>query len=304
MPHILILCDNFGNNIAKLLENMDINYLDLFNNKHSFFYECLNFKEGLALPKNKNELNVITINNNIYPNKNRDDILEVDNKNKYYVIPNILVDNINSINFAYLQDFHFDMIIFDLNNSKSISMIREFFKKITNPLNTNYKSLIYFLVEQQDTSKKDKEKANNNNNDPNSNDGSKFVINSNILNIQKTLLKFFDLFYYKKETILLYGNYSGINKNNPILKSDDNNSNNNNTLNESYSSDEKESLKITGLIPNNNIEKEYGIDIDLFFYKKNFINLNFSTLNYKGLLNGLIIKKMKWSLNFDKFKFY
>ena len=320
MPHILILCDNFGNNIAKLLENMDINYLDLFNNKHSFFYECLNFKEGLALPKNKNELNVITINNNIYPNKNRDDILEVDSKNKYYVIPNILVDNINSINFAYLQDFHFDMIIFDLNNSKSISMIREFFKKITNPLNTNYKSLIYFLVEQQDTSKKEKEKANNNtnnNSDPNSNDGNKFVINSNILNIQKTLLKFFDLFYYKEETILLYGNYSGINKNNPILKSDDNNNNtnsnnhnnnhntnNNNTLNESYSSDEKESLKITGLIPNNNIEKEYGIDIDLFFYKKNFINLNFSTLNYNELFNGLIINRMKWSLNLDKSKFH
>ena len=71
-------------------------------------------------------------------------------------------------------------------------------------MNTNYKSLIYFLVEQQDTSKKDKEKANNNNNDPNSNDGSKFVINSNILNIQKTLLKFFDLFYYKEETLLLH----------------------------------------------------------------------------------------------------
>ena len=320
IPHILILCDNFNNNITKLFENTDINYLDLFNNKQSFFYECLNFKEDLVSSKNKNELNVITINNNIYLNKNKDEILEKENNNKKYVIPNIVVDNINSINTTFLQDYHFDIIIFDLNNSRSLGGIKEFFKKITNPLNTNYESLYYFIIEQHDNSKKKDNNSNNintKNNDKTSNsfpilmapnsienipENNKNITNSKIMNIQKALLRFFDLFYQKEETILLYGNYSGINKNNPYIDNSNINSSNNNLIKDS--NDEKENLKLVTLIPNYNNNSEVGLDIDLFYYKKNFINLNFSTLNYNDLFNGLSINNIKWSLNIDKSKYH
>ena len=293
MPHILIINDNFSNSISKFLEKGEINYLDLFNNKQSFFYECINFKEDLVSSKNKNELNVITINNNIYLNKNREEILEKENKVKKYVIPNIIVDNINSINFTFLQDYHFDLIIFDLNNSKNLGKIKEFFKKITNPLNINYKSLYYFIIEKQDSSKINKNNIININNTDNNKS------NTISVSIQKTLLKFFDLFYHKEETILLYGNYSGINKNNPFLNKNSNDS----PVTENYTNDEKENLKLVNLLPNiNNVED--GPDIDLFFYKKNFINLNFSTLNYNDTFNGLIINNMKWSLNIDKSKYH
>ena len=335
-PHILILYDSFNNNIKNLLEDEDIKYLDLFNTKQSFFYECINFKEDLISTKNKNELNVITINNNLYLNKNREEILDKDTKTKNYIIPNIIVDNINSINLTYLQDYHFDMIIFDFNLSRSLCSIKEFFKKITNPLNTNYKSLFYFLIERQDTTK----------NRPNTpsptaststevssitpplpvlvSSGNKEIvpeqpskspsINIYSMNMQKALLRFFDLFYQKEETILLYGNYSGISKNNPFFnksKTEDESKNelkdestkNNNLINENISNDEKESLKTAYLIPNNTINNnniEDSIDIDLFYYKKNFINLNFSTLKYNDAFNGFIINNMKWSLNINK----
>ena len=341
MPHILILCDN--NNIKQFLfENGDINYLDLFNNKQSFFYECINFKEDLISAKNKNELNVITINNNLYLNKNREEILEREKSNKNYVIPNIVVDSINSINLTYLQDYHWDMIIFDLNHSRSLCSIREFFKKITNPLNINYKSLYYFMIEQQDHSKN---KNNNNsintiippiinNPIPSSSEPNNTLVNvpslvvpgrkeaspepirpsvnNNInMNIQKALMRFFDLFYHKEETILLYGNYSGINQNNPYFnRANDqlqNNENNNiplNDTNDNNINDEKENLKQVNLILNYDTNAEDSPDIDLFYFKKNFINLNFATLNYNDLFNGLIINNTKWSLNIDKTKFH
>ena len=333
-PHILILYDSFSNKMTKFFENEDINYLDLFNTKQSFFYECINFKEDLVSTKNKNELNVITINNNLYLNKNREEILDKDIVTKNYVVPNIIIDNINSINLTFLQDYHFDMIIFDFSYSRSLCSIKEFFKKITNPLNTNYKSLYYFLIERQDNTK-----IRTNAPTPSTSTSTttetppvlfssenKEIIpeqpikpaNLNIysINMQKAILRFFDLFYHKEETILLYGNYSGISKNNPIvkelkakdeLKIESKDETDNNTINDNISNDEKESLKTAFLIPSTTINKdkiEDSIDIDLFFYKKNFINLNFSTLKYNDKFNGLIINNMKWSLNIDKSKYH
>ena len=326
MPHILILCDNFTNNITKLIENTDINYLDLFNNKQSFFYECINFKEDLISLKNKNELNVITLNNNIYVNKNKNEIFEKESEKKY-VLPNLIVDNINSINLTYLQDFHFDMIIFDLNHSRSLGTIREFFKRITNPLNTNYKSLYYIIIEQQESSKnKNNNLANNNNNtDSNSLNQLPLLItpnstevnpepnkssspNNNYMRIQKVLLRFFNLFYQKEETLLLYSDYCGINKNNPYLNKLKNDSKIINSLNENenYPKDEQENLKLVNLISksNNSDNIEENLDFDLIFFKKNFINLNFSTLNYQDSFNGMIINNMQWSLNIDTSKYH
>ena len=324
MPHILILYDNFTNNITKLIENTDINYLDLLNNKQSFFYECINFKEDLISSKNKYELNVITLNNNIYLNKNKHEIFDKENESKY-TLPNIIVDNINSINLTYLQGFHFDMIIFDLNHSRSLGLIREFFKKITNPLNTNYKSLYYFMIEHQENSKNKNNNMTNTNNNIDINSPNQLPnlmaptsaevlpepnkiqsTTNNFMRIQKVLLRFFDLFYQKEENLLLYGNYTGINGNNPYLHKSNNDSENQNSLNDNNPNEVKENLKLVNLIPNTNItnNNEDSLDFDLLFFKKNFINLNFSTLSYKDTFNGLIINNMKWSLNIDRSKYH
>jgi hypothetical protein len=121
------------------------------------------------------------------------------------------------------------------------------------PLNNNYLSLKYILLEKNDN--KD---------------------NKDLEKLQKIIYHFFNLFYHKEDTILLYGNYSG--KNNCFIKENkDNISNNNITLNDS--SDEKDNLSQINLIPSLSYSSDEQ-DLDAFNYNKNFINLNFSTLKY------------------------
>ena len=279
-PHILILDDNSknsnnnnsNNSLFKLIEKSSTNFLNLSSNKQTFIYECINFSKDLYSFIG-DELNVLKINNNIYLNKNKENILEEENI-KRYTNPYILIDNIDSKNLSFLQDYHFDLIIFDLNNSKSLLKIREFFKKITSPLNTNFATLKYILLEQNETMKNSGEKNNL--------DAFKCL--------DKIINNFFKLFYNKEDTILLYGNYSGINLNTKNLK---------------INSDEKDNLKQINLVQNSVREiPEDEDDIDPFFYQKNFINLNFATLQYNECFNGFIINNMKWSLNLDKRKYH
>ena len=279
-PHILILDDNSknsnnnnsNNSLFKLIEKSSTNFLNLSSNKQTFIYECINFSKDLYSFIG-DELNVLKINNNIYLNKNKENILEEENI-KRYTNPYILIDNIDSKNLSFLQDYHFDLIIFDLNNNKSLLKIREFFKKITSPLNTNFATLKYILLEQNETMKNSGEKNNL--------DAFKCL--------DKIINNFFKLFYNKEDTILLYGNYSGINLNTKNLK---------------INSDEKDNLKQINLVQNSVREiPEDEDDIDPFFYQKNFINLNFATLQYNECFNGFIINNMKWSLNLDKRKYH
>ena len=275
-PHILILEDNnnanMNNSLLDLIEKSDINFLNLLSNKQTFIYECINFNKDLYSFIG-DELNVLKINNNIYLNKNKENILEEDNI-KRYTNPYILIDMIDSKNLSFLQEYHFDLIIFDLNNIKSLIKIREYFKKIDSPLNTNYKTLKYILLEQNETIKK--------NNDKTSLELFK--------NFDKIINNFFKLFYNKEDTILLYGNYSGINHNLKNLKSN---------------LEEEDNLKQINLIQNNIKDMpEDEEDIDPFNCKKNFINLNFATLQYNDSFNGLLINNMKWSLNLDKNKYH
>ena len=270
IPHILILNDNNNikkeenNNFSKILLNNNIKYLDLFNNKQSFIYECINFSED--------SLNVLKIGNNIYLNKIKENILENENI-KRYINQNILIDNIDSINVSFMQEYHFDLIIFDLKYIQSLIKIKEFFAKIMSPLNNNYLSLKYILLEKNDN--KD---------------------NKDLEKLQKIIYHFFNLFYHKEDTILLYGNYSG--KNNCFIKENkDNISNNNITLNDS--SDEKDNLSQINLIPSLSYSSDEQ-DLDAFNYNKNFINLNFSTLKYNDSFNGLDINNIKWAFYLDQ----
>ena len=261
-----------NNSLLDLIEKSDINFLNLLSNKQTFIYECINFNKDLYSFIG-DELNVLKINNNIYLNKNKENILEEDNI-KRYTNPYILIDMIDSKNLSFLQEYHFDLIIFDLNNIKSLIKIREYFKKIDSPLNTNYKTLKYILLEQNETIKK--------NNDKTSLELFK--------NFDKIINNFFKLFYNKEDTILLYGNYSGINHNLKNLKSN---------------LEEEDNLKQINLIQNNAKDMpEDEEDIDPFNCKKNFINLNFATLQYNDSFNGLLINNMKWSLNLDKNKYH
>ena len=201
--------------------------------------------------------------------KNKENIL-VEEKIKRYVNHNILIDNIDSKNLSFLQEYHFDLIIFDLKNIKSLLKLKEFFKKITSPLNNNYQVIKYILLEQSENKYNDEIEMYN--------------------NLDKIMNNFFNLFYNKEDTILLYGNYSGIN-----INAEDKN----------YSGDEKDNLKQINLITNNskqipNDEK----DLDAFYNQKNLINLNFSTLQYNDSFNGLLINNMKWSLNLDREKYH
>ena len=261
LPHILILNDdnnknnNNENSLVKLLENNNLNYLNLLSNKQTFIYECINFSEDLF---SHNELNILRIKNHLYLHKNKENILKQDNI-KRFVSQNILIDNIDSKNISFMQEYHFDLIIFDLKNIKSLLKLREYFQKINSPLNTNYEVLKYILLEQSDSS-----------------------------NFDKVINNFFNLFYNKEDTILLYGNYSGKNKNQKWLE---------------YSEEEKDNLKLINLIPNNIIQ-ETEEDLDPFHYQKNFINLNYSTILYNDSFNGLIINNIKWALYLNKNEFH
>ena len=261
LPHILILNDdnnknnNNENSLVKLLENNNLNYLNLLSNKQTFIYECINFSEDLF---SHNELNILRIKNHLYLHKNKENILKQDNI-KRFVSQNILIDNIDSKNISYMQEYHFDLIIFDLKNIKSLLKLREYFQKINSPLNTNYEVLKYILLEQSDSS-----------------------------NFDKVINNFFNLFYNKEDTILLYGNYSGKNKNQKWVE---------------YSEEEKDNLKLINLIPNNTIQ-ETEEDLDPFHYQKNFINLNYSTILYNDSFNGLIINNIKWALYLNKNEFH
>ena len=270
--HILILTDlnsNFNSNNCRnfykflnTTEYVKNDYVDLNGNKQTFFYECLNIKEDFY-DKNNNEYNILTLKNNIYLNRNKNDLLD-ETIIKRYLRPGIIIDNINSINLTFLQNFHFDMIIFDLVDVKNLIAIKEYFKQITNPLNVNYKSFLYLLVEE-----------NNNNHSSNFNE----KLNINVINIEKTILKFFDLFYCKEETLLLYGNYSG---NQKFISSNTNNE------------ETKENLKYTNLI------NENKININVLDYDRNFINLNYSTLKYDENFSGFKINNKKWIITIDK----
>ena len=322
LPHILILNDTIGSNetntVSKLLENNDINYLELFNNKQAFIYECINLGEDLISPLNKNELNILRINNNIYLNKNKETLLEED-MTKRYLNQNIVVDNIDSINVSFMQDYYFDLIIFDLKNDKSLIKLKEFFRKITSPLNVNYKNLKYILLEQSESLKEENQGINiennniniNNNNSPinsdtdsllNKSTSTNLSSNNNINNemkiegdknsnnnntnklfdnFQKNYMNFFNLFYNKEDTVLLYGNYSGTNKNilslnntlaaNKINNTIQQGNNMPNTINVINPPDENENLRQINLIPCMPfIESDQ--DMDAFHLGKNFIN--------------------------------
>ena len=268
IPHILILNDSSDikskDDLEILLEKNNINHLNLKANKETFIYECINFKEDLF--SDNNELNVLKISNNIYLHKNKKNILEEDNI-KRYVNQNILIDIVDSKNISFLQEYNFDLIIFDLKNIKSLLKIKEFFKKITSPLNPNYDSLKYILLEQSII--------------PN-NYNEQFSVFNNIIQ------EFFNLFYNKEDTILLYGNYTGKNIEDKL---------NDNTEND------KDNLKHIILFPNtiNAIEEK---DLDPFYNRKNFINLNFSSLLYNKSFNGLYINNMKWAFYFDRSNFH
>ena len=260
LPHILIINDdNSKDSLEKLLENNKINYLNLLSNRQTFIYECINFNEVFS---SHHELNILKINNNIYLNKNKENILQEDNT-KRYVNQAIIIDDIDSKNLAFMQEYYFDLIIFDLKNEQSLLKLNEFFKKINSPLNINYTVLKYVLIEQQ--SKKD---INNNNN--------------------KIMLNFFNLFYNKEDTILLYGNYSG------KIKSE---------ILQDFTEDEKENLRLINIFPSNIIQ-ENEEDLDPFFHKKNFINLNYSTLLFSNTFNVLNINNVKWALYLDKKEFH
>ena len=282
--HILILNDNFKNNndlnnsLFKLIEKNDINILNLSSNMQTFIYECINFSEDLtSFPGD--DLNILRINNNIYLHKNKENILE-EEKIKRYVRHNILVDNIDSKNLSFIQEYHFDLIIFDLRNIKSLLKLKEFFKKINSPMNTNYKTLKYILLEQSESSSK------KNNNNVTNNES----LNNDFKDLEIIINNFFNLFYNKEDTILLYGNYSGIN-----IKVEE----------KKISGDVKDNLRQINLISDKtkNIPEDEN-DMDAFYYKKNFINLNYSTLQYNDLFNGLLINNMKWAFYLDQTKYH
>ena len=137
------------------------------------------------------------------------------------------------------------------------------------------------------------------------------------VNLQKNYMHYLNLFYL----VLLYGNYSGINKNiistnskllsnNPIQNSTINPLNNNISTNNinindliAESADEKDNLKQIYLFSNLPYN-EKDQDMYAFYYKKNFINLNFTTLKYDDNFNGLIINGQKWALYLNQSKYH
>jgi hypothetical protein len=224
--------------------------------------------------------------------------------------------------------------------------MKEFFKKINSPLNINYKNLKYILLEQSESlipeikeNTSTENQINNaqinsdtnsslntsmstlisNTNNPDPNNLEKNVINKPFSNLQKNFMNFFNLFYNKEDTVLLYGNYSGINKdiltlnsklfenkkNNPMQQQPINNTNIPNTISTPMNEigDENDNLRQINLIPSMPFSED-DQDMDAFNFGKNFINLNFSTLKYKEDFNGLLINNNKWSLYLDKSKYH
>ena len=80
-----------------------------------------------------------------------------------------------------------------------------------------------------------------------------------------------------------------------------NNTNNNDLITES--ADEKDNLKQINLFRNMPYNEE-DQDMYAFYYKKNFIKLNFSTLKYDENFNGLIINCQKWALYLNQSKYH